>query len=123
MSDYWNLPGFKYLYLEDSWVTGIHATPTQLEIEVDFVLREEHPAYAIPAPGEQHCYRAGTIWFTGVSVLRWEGQGRAAALDAAGECDYGSIDTFDHDGNGFTLTGDFGRIQVVAGGLPAVVLR
>ncbi len=123
MSDYWGIPGFEYLYLEDSWVTGIQVTPAQLEIEVDLVLREEHSAYAIPTPGEQYCYRAGTIRFTGVSALRWEGQGRVAAVDAAGEQDYGSIDTFDHDGNGYALTGDFGRIEVVAGGLPEVVLR
>ena len=55
--------------------------------------------------------------------MRWDGQGRVAAVDAAGERDYGSIDTFDHDGNGYTLTGDFGRIEAVADGLPEVVLR
>ena len=122
MSDHWNLPGFEYLYLEDSWVTGVHATPAQLEIAVDFVVREGHPEYAIPAPGEQYCYRSGSILFTGVTALRWDGQGGRPAVDASGELDYGSIDTFAHDGDLYTLAGDFGRIEVTTRGSPEVVL-
>lgn len=123
MSDHWNLPGFEYLYLEDSWVTGVHATPAQLEIAVDFVVREGHPEYKIPAPGEQYCYRSGSILFTGVTGLRWDDQGWAPGVDASGELDYGSIDTFAHDGDLYTLTGDFGRIEVATRGLPGVVLQ
>jgi hypothetical protein len=43
MSDYWNIPGFEDLYLEDSWVLDIAARPGVLEFVVDLVLRESPP--------------------------------------------------------------------------------
>lgn len=39
MVSYWDIPGFENLYLEDSWVTAISATPGHLKIDVDLVLR------------------------------------------------------------------------------------
>lgn len=74
-------------------------------------------------PGEQYCYRWGRILFTGVTALRWDDQGGPTAVDASGELDYGSVDTFDHDGKLHALTGDFGRVAVAAHELPKVVLR
>ena len=58
----------------------------------------------------------------GVTALRWDGQGGRPAVDASGELDYGSIDTFAHDGDLYTLAGDFGRIEVTTRGSPEVVL-
>ena len=81
MSNYWDLPGFENVYLEDSWVTGINATPGNVFIEVDLVLREKHPAYSPPRHGEQYCYHPATIRFEGVSALSWTAQGKPAAVD------------------------------------------
>ena len=74
--------------------------------------------------GSSTAYRSGSILFTGVTGLRWDDQGWApGVVDASGELDYGSIDTFAHDGDLYTLTGDFGRIEVATRGLPGVVLQ
>lgn len=114
MSDYWEIPGFGGLYLEDSWVLDITAKPGIVELTVDLVLRELHPDYQPPAPGEQYCYRRGFVRFTGVSSLVWEGQGAPPAVDATGEKDLGSIDVLMATDAGYEVEGDFGRIRVTS---------
>jgi hypothetical protein len=120
MSDYWSIPGFEGLYLEDSWVLAITAWPGALEFVVDLVLRESHPSFVRPAVGEQYCHRRGVVRFEGVSSLRWEGQGAVPATDATGERDYGSVDALRAtDDASYLVEGDFGRI-VVASAPPSV---
>ena len=119
MSDYWSIPGFEGLYLEDSWVLDITARPGVLEFVADLVLRESHPRYEAPKAGEQYCHRRGVLRFEGVSSLRWEGQGSVPAIDATGEQDYGSVDALRVADDAYTVEGDFGRI-VVASAPPSV---
>jgi hypothetical protein len=112
VSEYWSLEDFRYLYLEDSWVTDIEAHTGILTLHADLVLREEHPLYRAPEPGEQYCYQAGRIVFPAVERLSWEGQGRPPAVDESGERDYGGIDSFEVDPPRYRLSGDFGRLVV-----------
>ncbi len=114
MTNYWSIPGFEDIYLEDSWVLSIETGESTLTIAVDFVLRESHPLYQAPQSGEQYCYRRGLIHFGSVTALSWTGQGAVPATDAAGEHDLGSFDEFEVKDNSFTISGDFGRIEVVA---------
>lgn len=114
MVDYRTIPGFENLYLEDSWVLSITARPGSLELVVELVLCDSHPSYFRPAPGEQYCYRRGTVRFAGVTSLHWEGQGLVPAVDASGEQDYGSIDALIVAPNAFIVEGDFGRMTVAA---------
>ena len=122
MTSYWDFPGFENLYLEDSWVTAVRATPGRVEFDVEFVLREHHPAYSQPKRGEKYCYHSGTIRIVSVSELRWDGQGGPAALDATGDRDYGAINSFERQDGVLRLTGDFGRVEARSAAAPEVVL-
>lgn len=68
----------------------------------------------MPAPGEQYCYRRGEVTFQGVSELEWRRQGQPPARDATGEEDYGGIDSFVRDEDGYRFSGDFGDLRVKA---------
>jgi hypothetical protein len=114
MSDYWNMPGFEGLYLEDSWILEITARPGLLEFVVDLVLLDSHPLFELRSAGEQYCYRRGVIRFDGVSSLRWEKQGAPPATDATGERDYGSVDALRETDDAYVVEGDFGHIAVAS---------
>ena len=110
---YPSLSGFEFLYLEDSWVLGVIAKPQVLQMTVDVVLLEGHPDYAPARPGEQYCYRRGTITFSPVTSLQWSGQ-LPPAPDVSGEPDYGSLDEFNRVDDEYVLEGNFGRLRVVS---------
>lgn len=114
MANYWAVPGFEDLYLEDSWVLGIRPGGGTLTISADLVLRESHPAYRAPRPGEQYCYRKGLITFDDVTALSWADRGHVPATDAAGEEDLGSFDQFEVEDGSYVLAGDFGRIVLTS---------
>lgn len=59
MSQYFDLRGFEAVYLEDSFVLGVTATPGLLVVDLDVVLTEDHPSYTPPPPEEHYCYRRG----------------------------------------------------------------
>lgn len=121
MANYWAIHGFEDLYLEDSWVLDIRPGEATLALSVDLVLRESHPAYRTPRPGEQYCYRRGLITFEEVTALSWADRGQMPATDASGEEDLGSFDEFEVEGDSYVLAGDFGRIAV-SSKPPTVVL-
>lgn len=64
------LPEFGGTYLEDSYFMGIVCEGADLHIEVLFALTVDHPEYAQPQPGEQHCYRRGRLVLSRPSALR-----------------------------------------------------
>jgi hypothetical protein len=109
---YTSLRGFENVYLEDSFVLGIDASPGAVDFDVDLVLTPGHPSYTPPPPDQQHCYRRGHIRFGQVRSLTWSCQGRVPAHDASGEIDYGAIDAFSAAASTFTLEGDWGRMEV-----------
>lgn len=119
--NYWALPALVDYYLEDSWVLDVAAHPGELQLRLDFVLRESHPAFSRPKPGEQYCYRRGILHFREVRGLTWQGQGIKPSRDATGELDYGSVDTLLVDDGRYVIQGSFGEIEVVSDA-PAVEL-
>lgn len=122
MSEYRSIPGFEAIYLEDSWVLDIHAGPGRVVFEMELVLKEVHPAYSLPRPGEQFCYQRGKIRFENVESLNWTRQILVKpAVDATGERDFGSIDDFGIEQGAYALEGDFGRLEI-ASSPPAVDL-
>lgn len=114
MAHYWDIPGFEGLYLEDSWVLEIRPVEGTLTILADLVLRESHPAYRRPRPGERYCYREGLITFDDVTDLSWAERGRMPARDASGGEDLGSFDQFEVEDGSYLMAGDFGRIVVIS---------
>lgn len=112
VTPYTEIPGFEHVYLEDSFVLGVVASPGRLTFTIDAVLTPEHPHYQPPKQDEHHCYQRGVIVFERVGRLVWEGQGNPPAVDATGEIDYGSIDSMYAQGPLFSLSGEWGKIQV-----------
>ncbi|MFI7402961.1 hypothetical protein ACIBW9_21240 [Streptomyces sp. NPDC049541] len=112
--DYAQLDGFANVYLEDSFVLEVKATPGLLVLEVELVLAPQHPAYHPPAPGEQHCYARATIEFPNVRNLMWADQGTPPAVDASGAKDFGGIDALFWNGSVFHVEGDWGAIDVAS---------
>lgn len=110
MIHYSELEELRLFYLEDSWVLDVTARPGSLALTLDVVLLKGHPDYRSPLPGEQYCYKRGALRFEGVTTLNWEKQGTPPSKDASGEFDYGSIDTFDFEGDNYRVMGPFGEI-------------
>lgn len=117
MRSYVEIEALRDVVLEESYVLRICAEPGRLAFVAEFVLAEGHPAYRQPPPDESDCFVEGTLEFGNVRDLRWEGQGAPPATDASGEIDYGHIDDFRWDGECFELEGDWGRMELVAGGV------
>lgn len=112
MFEYWKLPGFECIYLEDSWVTDVVVSPGAVEIAMDLVLRECHPLYRPPLPTEQYCYHRGSVRFDEVEEATWTNRSKPPTIDASGELDYGSIDSFSSSEGRHLIEGGFGRISV-----------
>lgn len=74
--NYWDFAGFGGIYLEDSWVLSILASPGILTMECDLVLQESHPEYSPPIPTEHYCYRAGPSSFAMSRRCGGRGRGR-----------------------------------------------
>jgi hypothetical protein len=122
--DYSKLPALRDVYLEDSWVLDIRIDPLAVEFRIEFVLTENHPSYSSPRPGQQHCYRAGTLRFDGVRRVCWTSRGAPPATDASGESDFGNIDSFEcEEDHRYTLIGDWGHMVIEASSGPVVALN
>lgn len=116
MRPYYELSGFKDLYLEDSFVLDIEVHPGVVTIDLDAVLLESHPRYEVPPPDEQYCYRRAQIRFNHVRRLHWLNSGLKPARDASGDIDYGGVDEFGLDGETYVVIGNFGHLDIDAGG-------
>ena len=84
MKDYTDFDGFDQVYLEDSWVVAIMATPGRLLFRCEIVLREGHPMHRTKRVEEQYCYGMGVIDFKQVASLHWDDQGRPPSRDPDG---------------------------------------
>lgn len=114
MIDYTELAVLRSIYLEDSWVLGIHASPSIVRFTMDFVLTPDHPLYAPPATGEHHSYRRGTLELFGVRNLSWVDQQQHPGIDATGEKDWGNIDSMRWESDRFQLEGSWGAMTLKA---------
>jgi hypothetical protein len=112
---YRSLPGFEGMYLEDSFVLEVQATPGRLRITLDLRIGRAHPSYRDPLEGEVACFREAVIEFPAVQELTWTRQGASRpAVDASGEQDWGGIDSLRKVGAIHQLEGDWGVIEIVS---------
>ena len=87
------LPEFGGTYLEDSYFMGMVCDGSDLHLEVLFALTTDHPQYAPPRPGEQHCYRRGQLLLSGPSAIKAKPQHIPSIMtDPDGRLDLGSIE-------------------------------
>lgn len=110
--DYYQIQELSGVYLEDSYVLAIHECDDRLIIDLDAVLTESHPSYEIPKDGDQYCYRRAQLSFSGVNSVEWSRKRFTKFTDAAGEVDYGNIDSFLKDGDCYSLAGDWGSVRI-----------
>ena len=121
MTGYEELPGFEHLYLEDSWVLGVHESGDELRFDIEVVLTENHPDWLPPKLGELYAYKRVALVFRKPREVTWlERMTGPPAVDASGEIDYGHIDVFRWAGSTFDLQGEWGRVRVH--GDPPVVI-
>lgn len=110
---YEHLPGFAEIYLEDSYVLGLEVAKEDVTFRVEVVLREGHPDYQAPKPGEQYCYRLGVLRFAGLKEVQWIRRAMRPSADATGSTDLGNIDELVEESPGhFRIAGDWGELTV-----------
>lgn len=112
VSNYWELPGLADLHLEDSWVREVSVSEGAVAFILDLVLREGHPSWRPPMPGERHCYRRSILRFDEAHAIVVRPSGLPPAIDANGETDLGHIDVMTLDDDGYHLEGDWGTVVV-----------
>ena len=88
------LPEFAGTYLEDSYFLGMVAEGGDLRLKFLFALTTDHADYAPPKPGEQHCYREGSIVLEQPSIVEWRPGKPTIMRDLDGTFDFGSIELY-----------------------------
>ena len=88
------LPEFAGTYLEDSYFLGAVAEGGNLRLKFLFALTVDHADYAPPKPGEQHCYREGSIVLEDPSIVDWRPGKPTITRDPDGTFDFGSIELY-----------------------------
>ena len=103
----------RHIYLEDSYVLGIHEVEGALLFDLLAVLTENHPAYQVPTEDVQYCYRAARLSFESHLDFDWiERHFDARTVDPDGSIDYGHIDGFEIMPDGYHLDGDWGAVKI-----------
>ncbi len=113
--NYSELPQFKDVYLEDSFVLDISTKPTKIELTLEAVLNKSHFLYEEPLENESYCYRNANLIFTDFDSAKWLEKNDDYFTDASGQIDYGNIDFFHITEKDFDLGGDWGHL-IVRGG-------
>lgn len=112
--EYPALPGLEHVYLEDSYVLDVDTRGGEVRVDLEAVVLPGHPAYQPPRAGEQYCYLAGVLRFTGARDVDLRRSGRSPSVDPDGSTDYGNVDVFRVDGEWFELHGDWGSLRLRA---------
>lgn len=117
MSDYQSLPGFEGVYLEESIVKMVAATPTALTIAFEAYLLRDHPLWHEPHEGEAWTWIPAVMSFTSVTRTHWVGGERPPSRNADGTTDYDEFYSFTRDGDDYEIDCGAGTISVTAGSL------
>lgn len=107
-TEYPEFPGFEYIGLEGSYVSGVEYWDGQMQIWLDAVLMKEHPQYAEPLPGEICCWICAKIVLRNITDLECTGFEIKPAIDAAGEVDFDCIYSFVMQHGRYELNAGFG---------------
>ncbi len=112
--------------LEESYVLAIDERDGAVEFALDAALTPSHPRYRPPAANEQYCYRRGQLVVAGAGLIRLRRSGARPATDAAGERDFGNIDSMhqvDSDGrDSWAMDGEWGELEVAEPRISFLVL-
>jgi hypothetical protein len=112
---YDTLPALSAVYLEDSYVLDVVTGDQSVELELDLVLTEQHPAYREPRRSDQYCYRRACISIDNPMSVHWIRRTMRPFRDVTGDVDYGSIDVWRTEGNVNHIEGDWGELEIIGG--------
>ena len=102
------------VYLEDSFVLGIHEGDDVLFFDLDVVLTDDHPLYRPPPEDIRYCYRTARLSFSGNLQVTWvERNFHARNVTEDGHVDLGEIDGFDCGPDGYYLDGEWGAVKII----------
>jgi len=104
-------PRFDGIDFEGSFLTGVIYDDESLTLEMDFLLNDRHPQYAVPEPGEEGCFRGGYVRFAEIGDLQID---KAKPVEGQDE-DYSVIYGVSGDGQTFEFSCGWGEIKVAAG--------
>lgn len=119
---YYRLPQFENIYLEDSFVTGIYELDGTLVFNLEVILTEPHPKYYKPLEGEMYCYKKAKLLFSNVTNTKWEQVRMLPSIDTNNEVDFGNIDKFVFNNSEYYLTGCWGEVTIECGAVDLFLL-
>lgn len=117
---YWTeLEQFRGIDLNDSFILGWHLEGRSVIFDLEASLWPESEYYMPPKPGEYTCYRRATLAFKNVIGCIGLPSMKSApkSADAAEEIDFGNIDSLQILEDGFSVSGDFGTVNIKGGEL------
>jgi len=105
---------FATVDLEQSFVIAWESEGQSLMIDLDVVLRPEHPFYEEPRPAEGACYRPAVIEFPTCTQITAPGiDGGEDVAEAIESLQAGRIAGFRRTGNGrYAISGEFGTVGI-----------
>jgi len=105
---------FATVDLEQSFVIAWESEGQSLMIDLDVVLRPEHPFYEEPRPAEGACYRPAVIEFPTCTQITAPGiDGGDDVAEAIESMQAGRIAGFRRTGNGrYAISGEFGTVGI-----------
>jgi len=105
---------FATVDLEQSFVIAWESEGQSLMIDLDVVLRPEHPFYEEPRPAEGACYRPAVIEFPTCTQITAPGiDGGDDVAEAIESLQAGRIAGFRRTGNGrYAISGEFGTVGI-----------
>ena len=101
------------IYLEDSFVLEVRERASEIEFEMEFVLRPGHVLYKEPAKGERYCYRRGVLRLNNCTDVQIH-RSSTITFDANNEIDLGNIDIFERNGDRISMSGDWGELSLIS---------
>ncbi|MGF1630271.1 MAG: hypothetical protein ACFCUT_12435 [Kiloniellaceae bacterium] len=115
MLNWTDMPAFRHVDLNDSFVLSWKEDGGTLVFEIEASLWPGHPRYTTPPKTDWTCYRKAALIFP--RARRVEGMPPMATApsttDPDGTIDYGTIDTLQrHEDGSYLLIGDFGEVTI-----------
>lgn len=111
--NYFNLAGFKDVFLEDSFVLEIKETSESIVFTIETILTKNHSLYEDPKPEEFYCYKKAQIQFLNLSSVDWIKKNlNFISSDANNQSDLGNIDSFYYKNKTYHLEGDWGEVEI-----------
>jgi len=117
--DWTELEQFLGIDLNDSFILSWRLEGRSVHFELEASIWPESEHYMPPKPGEYTCYRRATLAFK--NIIECIGlpsmDSAPTSADAAGEIDFGNIDSLQILADGFSVSGDFGAVNIKGGEL------